>query len=372
MNYKLNPATFDEAKEFIKRELFNETARLLYPIHTCCDPIHILLSGGLDSCITLYCLREHYRGRIISHTLNYAGTWEGKDTDVECARKLSEIYGTEHYEHIVTEREMREDFPDIVKALGLPFAGHVSPYFAAKMLPENMPVFTGDLSDELFGSYKGPREVMSVAPEESLCMWRYELEGWNIFLDTEKEKLYSDKMKSKIDYRCYDLVRSWMPELEPRTDRINAMLGFDWVSVAPDQVFYSPLKLMRNEGWSPFMSPRLIDYVTALPGEYKVRSGNVKHILKETFRGAIPDFVIERQKEGFVQPSNHWLFHNWQGWVRDILSDKCMDRHGLWNKDYVHGLVDQFYNGDRTLQYKVWVLFCFQMWWNECDHRGLV
>ena len=126
---------------------------------------------------------------------------------------------------------------------------------------------------------------------------------------------------------------------------------------------------MPHEDVSPFMNAYFIDYVTALPGEYKVKNGNVKHILKEAFRGHIPDFVIDREKEGFVQPSNHWLFHDWQDWVREVLSDKNMDNHNLWNKDYVHDLVYKFYAGDRTLQYKVWVLVCFQIWQNKINWR---
>ena len=147
--------SFDTAKSMIRAMVYTETKNLVET-----NPeIHILLSGGLDSCITLRCLRAATDKKIISHTLNYTGTWEGKNTDLEYARMISEIYKTEHHEHIVTEREMCEDFPAIAKKLRYPFAGFVSPYFAAKMLSGVKTVFTGDLSDELFGSYKGPREA---------------------------------------------------------------------------------------------------------------------------------------------------------------------------------------------------------------------
>ena len=360
MTFIKNEATFDEAKKWIRERLLTNTNNILEKMEDR-NELHILLSGGLDSCITLHCLREFYDGKIISHTLNYTGTWEGKNTDLEYARKLSGIYGTEHYEHIVTAREMMSDMDDIARKLQLPFSGFISPYFASKMLPENCSVFTGDLSDELFGSYKGPREVSTLGSDQDVLKWRYELDGWCVFSSNDKESLYSGAFFNSIDTNSsFEIMKSWMPNTD---DKVNSMLGLDWVSIAPDQVFYSPQMLMPQKDVSPFMDAEFIDYVTSLPGGYKVRDGNVKHILKEAFRGKIPDFVIEREKEGFVQPSNYWMFHDWESVVRETV---CKNNKYL-NKKYVDRLVDEYYSGNQALQYKVWNLFCFMKWVNIYD-----
>jgi len=371
MNFVKNTATLDEAKEWIRKKLYENTKKL-----SSYEAIHILLSGGLDSCITLENIRQNWKNvRIVSHTLNYTGTWQGKNIDLEYARKLSEYYKTEHHEHLVTEREMRNDYPMIARMLKWPFAGFVSPFFAAKMLPKGTPVFTGDLSDELFGSYKGPREASlldkTISPD-ALADWRYNLNGWCVFKEDDKNGLYGPAFKAKIRKGATrELLKRWIPSTD--YDPINAMLGLDWVSAAPDNVFYSPQRLMPdNADVSPFMEREFIDYVSALPGEYKVNKGNVKYILKEAYRGIIPDYVVDRPKEGFVQPSNYWLYHNWKDWVTEVLNDKDMDEHGLFNNEYAHKLVNDYYDGAYSdsgdLQYKVWVLFCFQMW---CKQYGV-
>jgi len=352
MTFKRNDASFEDAKKWIRERLLTNTENKVGDR----NELHILLSGGLDSCITLHCLREFYNGKIISHTLNYTGTWEGKNTDLEYARRLSDLYQTEHYEHIVTSREMWGDLPDIMRKLGTPFCGFMSPYFAAKMLNGVDMVFTGDLSDELFGSYKGPREVSSLAEDVDLIEWRFELDGWSVFSYEDKDLLYSKKFADKINRdSAYGCMLAWMPDT---TDKINLMLGLDWVSIAPDHVFYSPEKLMPQTDVSPYMDADFIDYVSALPGDYKVRDGNVKHILKEAFRGHIPDYVIDRPKEGFVQPSNYWLFHDWERHVRGILHDVP----AILNEEYVKRLVNEYYEGNQALQYKVWSLVCFNIW----------
>ena len=320
---------------------------------------HILLSGGLDSCVTLHTVRQYYRGKIISHTLNYTGTWGGKNTDLEYARELSKIYKTEHYEHIVTADEMMSDFDKIVRMLEYPFAGIVSPFFAAKMLPPGVPVLTGDLSDELFGSYKGPREVSKAGA--NVFGWRTALSGWIVFSQKEKGRLYNRLFAEMLECDASkNIAQKWYRE---SGDRINDMLAFDWVSVAPDQVFYSPSKLMPdNADISPFMSANLIDYVTSLPGDYKVKDGSVKHILKEAFRGIIPDFVIEREKEGFVQPSNYWLFNNWKDWVVETVSNMSDNGAKYLNQDEASRIVSDYYSGKTDNEYKVWTLFCFLKW----------
>lgn len=358
MTFRKNEDSFEGAKKEIKMLIEHETFRLLGNG----DTFHILLSGGLDSCIVLHIIRKFaLHCKIISHTLNYTGTWEGKSLDLEYARKLSKIYRTEHHEHVVTEKQMIDEMPLILNKLGMPFSGFVSPWFAAKMLPPDVSVFTGDLSDELFGSYKGPREISKLdLPKQMWLGWRAQLDGWIVFTKEEKEQLYSDKFKALVDLESAErLMKTWMPETD---DKINAMLGFDWVSTLPDQVFYSPQKLMPNADLSPYMSPQLIDYVTALPGEYKVKDSNVKYILKEAFKDEIPDFVVDREKEGFVQPSNYWLLHNWKPCATNMVIGAS--GHGLWNEDYIQKLVRDFYDGKTELQYKVWSLLCFHIWWS--------
>ena len=357
MNYVKNNDSFDDAAITI-RSMIYERMSFLLSNKTNTYAQHILLSGGLDSCITLHCLRDCFKGRIISHTLNFTGTWQGKNTDLEYARKLSTRYKTEHHEHIVTSGEMLSDMTDILSLLKTPFSGVMSPYFASKMLIPNTDVFTGDLSDELFGSYKGPREasLFTDISREDLLHWRSHLNGWMVFSKEEKEKLYSERFKSEVDLNSsLNLLKRWMPDTD---DKVNAMLGLDWVSTAPDQVFYSPQNLMTQNDLSPFMCPNLIDYVTALPGEFKVYNGDVKFILKKAFEDRIPSFVIEREKEGFVQPSNYWMKHCWEKEVRDTLSKPCY----LFNPEYVNDLVLDYYAGNDSLQYKVWNLFCFMIW----------
>jgi len=347
--------SFDDAKVKVREMLMESASHIAWnALESTC---HILLSGGLDSCITLHTIRQHYDGKIISYTLDYTGTWEGKSTDLEYARELSKIYNTEHYEYAVTADEMKSNFNEIVRMLKYPFAGFVSPFFAAKMLPPDVPVLTGDLSDELFGSYKGPREVSGAG--DDVLKWRMSLPGWIVFSQEEKERLYKKSFMALLERDASSkLAGRWYRDTG---DRINDMLEFDWLSIAPDQVFYSPSKLMLwNEDVSPFMDANFIDYATSLPGEYKVKDGNIKYILKEAFRGFIPDFIIDRKKEGFVQPSNYWLYHDWKEWVMETM--ETAKDSDIFNYEEIQAIVSDYYAGKKENEYKVWAIFCYLKW----------
>jgi asparagine synthase (glutamine-hydrolysing) len=355
--------TFDDAKLKLRNLLRAATAKNVGKTDYN-GVYHVLLSGGLDSCITLHLLREKTDAIIRTYTLHYIDAWEGKQTDLEYARRLSDIYKTEHYEHLVTEREMRRDFARIVTALELPFAGFVSPWFAGKMMPRDNDVYTGDLSDELFGSYKGPREIpTNLTTRGEIAAWRGKLNSWIVFDEDEKDLLYNVSFKNLICRGSSSrLVNYWLPE--DCSDKINAMIQFDWRSTGPDQVFYSPSKLMHQNDISPFMDKKVIDYVNSLPGEYKVKDGNIKYLLKETFKGFIPDFIIDRKKEGFVQPSNYWMKNNWKDEIKEICNFPCE----ILNQDYIDDIVHKYYSGDDTLEYKVWTITCFKMWVKMCGY----
>ena len=56
------------------------------------------------------------------------------------------------------------------------------------------------------------------------------------------------------------------------------------------------------EGRVPFLDHQLVEFAMDIPTKMKIKSGDTKHILKESIRGVIPDEIIDRRKQGFSAP----------------------------------------------------------------------
>ncbi len=55
------------------------------------------------------------------------------------------------------------------------------------------------------------------------------------------------------------------------------------------------------------MGHRLVTLALSIPESVKTRGGRLKHTLKESVRGLIPDPLIDRPKQGFAVPIHEWL-----------------------------------------------------------------
>ena len=129
-------------------------------------PVGCLLSGGLDSSVTTALVVKHMAQqaqqaqapRIVD---TYAVGLEGS-VDLKWARRVAEHLGTRHHEVCLTEQQ----FLDAIDATIYQIESYdtttvrasVGNYLVSKYIyknTDNVVIFCGDMSDEIFGSYRG-------------------------------------------------------------------------------------------------------------------------------------------------------------------------------------------------------------------------
>ena len=64
---------------------------------------------------------------------------------------------------------------------------------------------------------------------------------------------------------------------------------------------------------SPFLDYRLVEFVATIPGDMKIKNGNVKDILKRLLETLLPEGITKRPKEGFVLPVFDWMVEKTEG-----------------------------------------------------------
>lgn len=98
------------------------------------------------------------------------------------------------------------------------------------------------------------------------------------------------------------------------------------------------------EARMPFLDHRLVEFVWALPGPFKVRMGVGKYIHREAMRGLVDDGILdERAKYGFTTPIDRQfrkIYAPGQGPLDVLLSERCLSR-GLFDRKGLKRLISR-------------------------------
>lgn len=367
-------------------------------------PYGAYLSGGVDSSAVVAIMSRISDKPIKTFTLGYEDDLKNKLADLHFAREVSKMFNTEHHEYIMTYKELTEDIDKVLEAFDQPFSGTISTFFLSKLISKHVKVaISGDGADELFGSYLAHRlaqpmdafsrhyakycsgqlveeEKLELKPfdtdieylkglyEESrgdIVKWRNSLLTFN---DNDKSKyLSNDFLSSTSSKSTFEWLKKYFDN-GSTIDPLNRILEVDWNSLLPDQVlaFVDFLSMAHSvEVRSPFLDYRLVEFVSTIPGAFKIRNGNVKDILKSTVEGIISKEITRRPKEGFVLPVFDWLKGPLKGYMLELLSKDRINKHGFFNEEEVSNLVISFTSGDNKYNAKLWNLMMFQIWWEK-------
>lgn len=229
-------------------------------------PIACLLSGGLDSSLITALVNNYY----ISHNLpikleTYSIGLDGSE-DLNYAKIVSDYLGTNHTQIVVSEKQMFEAIPEVIKAIEsydtTSVRASIGNYLLGKYISKNSDakvIFNGDGSDELFGGYL----YMNKCPDD-------------IEFDKETRRLLKD-------IHLFDVLRSDKSisshGLEPRT---------------------------------PFLDRNFVNFILSIPAYYRnhKNNGNIeKYLLRNSFsskhfldfkgRSLLPVKILLRKKEAF-------------------------------------------------------------------------
>ncbi len=382
------------------RALLEESVRLQMRSDV---PVGAYLSGGVDSSSIVAMMSRLGANNVKTFTLVYEDDSPNKDADREFARKVSQMYGTDHHEHLVRYEDVPGHLDDILNAFDEPFSGVISTFFITQSIAQHVKVaLSGDGADELFASYLPHRlaqplayaaatpDVLEgrsandakLAPFESdhALLKRIIVRGDEAarrmaqYLADEaaKNALYTERMRAAIgDASTEDLTRELYAACSSQ-DPLNRCLFVDFESLLPDQVlpFVDRLSMAHSvEVRPPFLDHRLVEFVATIPGAMKIKRGRVKSILKDAVRDLLPEGLVDRSKEGFVMPINDWMLEKLKGFVTDTLSSDGLRRHGLLDPSAVTALLERYYAGEKQLSARIWNLVMFQAWWYRYSSR---
>ncbi len=379
------------------RELFRESVRLRLMADV---PLGMFLSGGIDSSAIAGIMSRMVGERIKTFSV---GFHEREANELEYARLVSETFGTDHHEIVITPDEFFEALPNLVWHEDEPigFIASVPLYFVSKLAAEHVKVvLTGEGADETlagYGRYKKALKLLSYGDKyESLtpAFLRDAVRGGvatlpgslnqklkRTFLSREAdiENLFFDNFSvfsRSMQASLFSAdTRSRIQDLDPYTrqnrwiEKVHAEDTLDKLLYADTKTYLHEL-LMKQDQMSmaasiesrvPFLDHKLVEFTARMPHEMKLRGGTTKWILREAMKGILPDEIIDRKKMGFPVPVGNWFRGPFKHIIDEyVLGSRAMDR-GIFDPKFVTSLVAR-HNAGENHDERLWSLLNFEIW----------
>jgi asparagine synthase (glutamine-hydrolysing) len=235
-----------------------------------------LLSGGLDSTlVTSIVCRKIGAENLNTYSIGLKGS-----VDLKYARMAADYFGTNHTNIELSEEEFLGAIDKTIKQIEswdtTSVRASVGNYLVSLYIKENSDdcvIFCGDVSDEMFASYRG---FMSAPDDEALIRSNVE-------------------MLKNIRY--YDVLRS---------DK----------SISGASL----------EARVPFGDLKFLNFVMSLPAKYKRFNHEhmEKYYLRKAFDGYLPDELLWRRKEAFSDGVSS-LKRSWFEIIREYVDSKMSD-----------------------------------------------
>ncbi len=362
-------------------------------------PLGVFLSGGLDSSIITALMANESSSPVKTFSIGFP---DESHNELPLARLVAKKYGTDHHEFMV-EPKVDDVLPGLMRHFGQPFADSsaVAVWYVARETRQHVTVaLNGDGGDENFAGYEkyallSQLQKWGVLPKPiRQALWsvaRPLLERTNIqaahkfqvagqffaddlvgryidsmFMFTSSE--LSNLLPLALPNRANQLVEDRLRGLPSDASLIDNVTALDLRFYLPDGLMTkADIATMANslEGRSPFLDHRLVEFTATLQDNFKIRAGQRKWLLRETFGHLLPSELLTAKKRGFDLPVNQWLKQPLLPYLRSRLNDPQLRQTTMFNWTYIDRLIDEHASGRRHHGIRLWSLLCFAVWYTD-------
>ncbi len=387
------------------RNLLEESVRLRLVSDV---PLGAFLSGGLDSSSIVAVMSRLMRQPVKTFSIGFK---EEAYNELPYARDVAQRFGTDHHEFIV-EPTALDVLPKLVRVYDEPYADSsaIPTYYLSELSGQAVTVIlNGDGGDELLGGYprykyhelerwanryavdgmrKSLRGILSRLPLASLLpagrrmadrvgqpFAAAYLNRICYFSPAEKASLYTPGFDEVIrGHDSYELLRKWFEEAQAG-ELLDQLLAVDTRSYLPDDLLVKVDRATMTHGLearSPFLDHKIMEFAASLPIDLKVRNGVSKYLLKRAMRGALPDPIIMRNKQGFGVPIDRWFREDCRDFVRETLLSSRSVTRGYFVRDRVQELIENHQQRGIACGYRLYALLMLELWHREYidSHAG--
>jgi len=387
------PKSEEECLEELEGRLLEATRiRLISDV-----PLGAFLSGGIDSSTIVALMARASSGPVKTFSIGFT---KADFNEAEYARMVARKFGTDHHEMIL-EPDVVETVEHLTSSLEEPFgdSSMLPTYYVSQMARQHVTVaLSGDGGDEIFAGYDryrihANRRFFEHIPDWARRFYRDQL--FRLMPRSMRGRKFSYNVTLPWRERYVDGL-SFVPAFERDTpllsddfrqvlrssdDPQNVLLRYFAKAPAHDPVselLYVDTKtymaadiltkvdrmsmLNSLEVRVPILDHQLVEWVTGLPPEWKLRGNIQKYILRKLAeRVGVPREALSRPKQGFALPLVHWMRNELKDVLMILLEPRTLQR-GYFEAEGIRKLMnDHLYEG-RVLTGRIWRLLMFELW----------
>jgi asparagine synthase (glutamine-hydrolysing) len=360
-------------------------------------PLGAFLSGGIDSSTIVGMMSQVSTSRVKTFSIGF-----NEDTfdELKYARIAAKHFNTDHHEFVVT--------PDLVELVGElawhfdePFAdpSALPTFMVSKMARDFVTVvLSGDGGDELFAGYtryvtdkkrrgleKLPRIVrqnllkpLSVSLPHGAkgknYLYNISLEAIERYIDSVshfgklgKNSLYSRDFLANQNgnFGKSEEVFRKIAESVSTGNPTDNLLYLDSKTYLPADILTKVDRMSMAsslEARVPLLDHKLIEFVTQIPTDLKLKGSETKYIFRKAVHGIVPDEILNRPKQGFGVPLNEWINLQLKDKIRETLSERKTVERGYFDAKYIKILLDEHAAKRRDHSHSLWILYMLELW----------
>ena len=350
--------SYEDAKEEVKRLLKNSVENIMVAD----VEIGSMLSGGVDSTLVTHLAQQYSSFPIKTFSVGY----EDHINELPFALEASQKIGTDHHT-MQASGNMLEDLIEVSRYFDEPHAdsSNFPQYLVSKLASSKVKVaLTGDGADELFMGYGWYFRQWNLSWKKNPLqkLWPHPfldyLKMARVFTPEEKKKLWK-KQSDESNYLPEEILKADSSPFQKMND-------YDLFFCLPGQMLSKVDRTgMMNslETRCPFLDRQLAEFVYNLPIEYKRDKKGGKLILKDILSEIMPKEFVYRKKQGFGGPVKQWLKDEaFKKEITELFLEKEACIYSFFNADYVKKMMKDFYKGNDSNFYKIWILLCLELW----------
>jgi asparagine synthase (glutamine-hydrolysing) len=368
--------------------------------------VGLFLSGGIDSTVLLYLMRELKQEKIKTVSAIFPKTIYDESEKIN---ELVKKFNTNHLELKITSKDFLENLDNIFNHMDEPTIDGVNTYFvslAAKKAGLKV-VLSGLGGDELFYGYPSFFDLIKINKikpilkylgigyllklfagefniklnkladiinsknlEEAYLVYRRIFGGYNPKYQTAIRNIrihtnITNNTNKNNKYKHSDYGSNHSDDSHIRTNSYNS--DYDLISLL-EMSYYLKNQLLRDsdvfsmahsiELRVPFVDSVLFEKIVPIPDEYKIKNNISKFLLKEIIKDKISDKILKQKKQGFVVPIESWLKNE----AKEILQKELLNNN-IFDRKKTEKMLNLFYQ-NKLHWSRIWTIFVLNRFLN--------
>ncbi|MBV6321857.1 XrtA/PEP-CTERM system amidotransferase [Duganella violaceipulchra] len=363
-------------------------------------PLGAFLSGGVDSSAVVALMAQASAEPVNTCSISFG---DPKFDETSYAQMIAERYGTRHH----VQRVEQDDLSLVDRLAGLydePYADSsaLPTYRVCELARQRVTVaLSGDGGDENLAGYRryrwhlheerwrtmlplglrrplfgtlgrlypkadwAPRPLRAKTTFESLA--RDSVAAYfhsvSIMDDKMRQALFSPALKRDLaGYHAQEVLYRHARDC-PAEDALSRIQYLDLKTYLPGDILTKVDRASMAHGLEvrvPLLDHRLVEWMSSLPPELKLRGGIGKYLFKRGLERHLPKELLYRNKMGFSVPLAAWFRGPLRAHLERSLRSPVLADCGLFNLKQVQTLLAQHLSGRSDHSAPLWSLLMFE------------